>query len=146
MTEREIVEQWLSELCKKLDCMVLSDHEFWPVDFQELVEIAYQYELIDQIGTGFFYYTPTDEDVLELYPIARNEIMSEMQPETEEEIDAYLRSQGLDPDEIVKSLRKTIDRAMMGSPLNPLNHGDKRAGENRYNWYQALNNSGETDE
>jgi hypothetical protein len=70
MDKREIVEDWLSRLCAKLDYMVLNDHEFWPQAFKSQVEAAYDCDLIDNMGTGFYYYLPEDEDVEYLYPIA----------------------------------------------------------------------------
>jgi hypothetical protein len=70
MDKREIVEAWLSRLCTKLDYMVLNDHEFWPQEFKSQVQAAYDCDLIENLGLGFCWYYPTEEDIEYLYPVA----------------------------------------------------------------------------
>lgn len=52
----------------------------------------------------------------------------EIEPfETDAEIDAYLRSVGYDPDELVARMRERIGRALDKSPLNLRNQDDDKA-------------------
>jgi hypothetical protein len=69
ITKRDVVEAWLSRLCTRLDIAVLGDNEFWPEVFKEQVRAAQDLDLIDTVGTSFYWYIPEDEDVESLYPM-----------------------------------------------------------------------------
>lgn len=61
----------------------------------------------------------TNEELAE----AMRYLLYDHEPETPEEIDAFLRSEGLDPEEIADYGRKLAERELAASPLNPRNRG-----------------------
>lgn len=64
----------------------------------------------------------TDEELAE----AMRYLLYDHEPETPEEIDAFLRSEGLDPEEIADYGRKLAERELAVSPLNWRNRGPER--------------------
>lgn len=68
MEKREIVENWLSDLCYQLD-ETIDNADNWSQAFISQVQAATDRDLIETIN-GFSWYTPDDSDVDYLYPIA----------------------------------------------------------------------------
>ena len=68
MDKREVVENWLSELCYRLDEALQADTG-WSQAFTSQVQVVTERGLIETTG-GISWYTPDDSDVEYLYPIA----------------------------------------------------------------------------
>lgn len=56
----------------------------------------------------------TDEELVNAF----NDLFNEVEPETNDEMDAVLRQAGHDPEEIATRMRQIADRAIERSPLN----------------------------
>lgn len=60
----------------------------------------------------------TDQEFVEAF----EHLLYDHEPETSEEVDAFLRSEGLDPEDIAANGRAFVQKALALSPLNWRNH------------------------
>jgi len=64
----------------------------------------------------------TDRELVEAF----EHLLYDHEPETPEEVDAFLRSEGLDPETIVANGRAFVQKALASSPLNWRSHVSER--------------------